>query len=99
MTENYGRVDPAQREAEEWLGRVIARTLVVVAIFAALGLAIPSAEVFAWFSVGVALLIPIARVFWLAVRWARLRDARYVWAAVALLILIAVGPVIAAVSR
>jgi len=39
--------------------------------------------------------IPIVRVGWLVKRWAGQRDTKYAWAAVVLLALVAVGPVIA----
>ncbi|MFM2114013.1 MAG: hypothetical protein RL643_971 [Actinomycetota bacterium] len=97
MSDSYGRVDPAQRDAEERLGVVISRVLLAVGLLAALGLVIPGGSGFAWAAVVVAVAIPIVRVIWLTVRWAKLKDTRFVWAAVALLLLIAVGPIIALV--
>lgn len=94
----YGRVDPTQHLAEERLGRVIARVLVVVGILATASLIVPNGEVVGWVAVGIATAIPVARVLWLAIRWSRLRDKPYVLAAVILLVLIAVGPVVAWVS-
>jgi hypothetical protein len=91
----YGRVDPTQHLAEERLGRVISRVLVVVGILAAASLIIPDGEVVGWVAVGIATAIPVARILWLAVRWARLRDRPYVLAAIILLVLIAVGPAVA----
>lgn len=97
MSDSYGRVDPAQRDAEERLGVVISRVLLAVGLLATLGLVIPGGSGFAWAAVVVAVAIPIVRVIWLTVRWAKLKDTRFVWAAVALLLLIAVGPIIALV--
>ena len=95
MSDMYGTVDPTQHDAEERLGVLIARTLAVVGVLAALGLLIPGGGGLAWAAVAIAVAIPVLRVMWLAVRWARLKDSRYVWAAVVLLVLIAVGPIIA----
>lgn len=94
----YGTVDPTQHAAEEWLGRLISRSLVVVGVLAFLGLVLSDLRWLAWTAVALATAIPVARVLWLAVRWAKIRDQRYVWAAVVLLALIAVGPIIALVS-
>lgn len=95
MTPQYGRVDPSQHDAEERLGRVISRTLIVIAVLAIVGIAVPGGDPVALVGIGVAAAIPIGRVAWLAWRWARIRDMRYMWAAVLLLVLIAAGPVIA----
>jgi hypothetical protein len=97
VSDTYGRVDPSQHDAEERLGVVISRVLLVVGVLAAVGLAIPGGAGFAWAAVVVAVAIPIVRVMWLTLRWSKLKDSRYVWAAVALLALIAVGPIIALV--
>lgn len=98
MSSEFGTVDPAQHAAEERLGRVIARVLIVVGVLAAVSLVMPSGDVVGWISVSIAMAIPVARVGWLAIRWARIRDTRYVIAAVILLALIAVGPVVALLS-
>ena len=37
----------------------------------------------------------LVRVAWLIKRWSTLRDMKYVWWAVLLLVLVAVGPVLA----
>jgi hypothetical protein len=50
-------------------------------------------------AVGAVTAIPIARVAWLVVRWARVRDWRYVAVALLLLALVAVGPVVALLQR
>ncbi|MFM2182984.1 MAG: hypothetical protein RJB61_1278 [Actinomycetota bacterium] len=91
----YGTVDPTQRVAEERAGRVISRVLLVAAVVAAVGLIAPWGDPLALAAIVVVGAIPIARVAWLAWRWARIRDMRYMWAAVMLLVLIAAGPVIA----
>ena len=98
MSNDYGTVDPTQNAAEERLGRVIARVLIVVGVLAAVSLVMPNGDVVGWISVSIAMAIPVARVGWLAIRWARIRDTRYVIAAVILLVLIAVGPVVALLS-
>lgn len=95
MSAPYGRVDPTQHDAEERLGRVIERTLVVVAVLSVLGILVPGGDPIAIAGIAVAAAIPIARVAWLAWRWARIGDRPYMWAAVLLLALIATGPVIA----
>lgn len=91
----YGTVDPTQHAAEERVGRVISRVLVVAAVVAGVGLIAPWGDPLAWAAIVAVGAIPIARVAWLAWRWARIRDMRYTWAAVLLLVLIAAGPVIA----
>lgn len=98
MSSNYGRVDPTQHAAEERLGRVIARVLLVVGVLAAVSLVLPNGDVVGWVAVTIAMAVPVARVGWLAVRWAQIRDTRYVIAAIILLLLIAVGPVVALIS-
>ncbi|MFZ9109557.1 MAG: hypothetical protein ACO21F_06660 [Ilumatobacteraceae bacterium] len=98
MSSDYGTVDPTQNAAEERLGRLIARVLIVVGVLAAVSLVMPNGDVVGWISVSIAMAIPVARVGWLAIRWARIRDTRYVIAAVILLVLIAVGPVVALLS-
>jgi len=67
-------------------------------VLAAVSLVMPNGDVVGWISVSIAMAIPVARVGWLAIRWARIRDTRYVIAAVILLVLIAVGPVVALLS-
>jgi hypothetical protein len=94
----YGRVDPTQHAAEERLGRMIAASLMVVAVLALLGLVLENVQWLAWSAVWLALTIPVARVAWLTWRWSKVRDLKYVWATVVLLGLIAVGPIIALVS-
>ena len=72
--------------------------LIVVGVLAAVSLVMPNGDVVGWISVSIAMAIPVTRVGWLAIRWARIRDTRYVIAAVILLALIAVGPVVALLS-
>ena len=98
MSSDFGTVDPTQHAAEERLGRVITRVLILVGALAAVSLVMPNGDVVGWISVSIAMAIPVARVGWLVVRWARIRDTRYVVAAVILLVLIAVGPVVALLS-
>jgi hypothetical protein len=98
VSSDYGTVDPTQNAAEERLGRVIARVLIAVGVLAAVSLVMPNGDVVGWISVSIAMAIPVGRVGWLAVRWARIRDTRYVIAAVILLMLIAVGPAVALFS-
>lgn len=91
----YGRVDPTQSGAEERVGLVTSRTLVLVAVLCGLGVIVPGGGWLAAVGIGVVTAIPLVRVAWLAVRWARIRDTRYVVVAVVLLALIAVGPIVA----
>lgn len=95
----FGRVDPTQAAAEERVGFVTSRSLLVVAVACALGVAVPGATWLAAVGIGVVTAIPLVRVAWLAVRWARIGDLRYVVVAVALLVLVAVGPVVALLTR
>jgi hypothetical protein len=95
----FGRVDPTQAAAEETAGLVTARSLIVVAVLCAVGVVVPGATWVAAAGIGIVTAIPLVRVAWLAVRWARIRDARYALVAVALLVLVAVGPVVALLTR
>lgn len=95
MIGEYGRVDPSQHDAEERVGRVIARVIVVAAVLAVLGIALPGGDPIAVAGICLAAAVPIARVAWLAIRWARIGDLRFMWAAVLLLVLIGAGPLIA----
>lgn len=91
----YGNVDPGQHDAEERLGNVIRWVLLVAALIAAVGLLVPGGEPVATVSIFLVAAVPIARVAWLVVRWARIGDRRYMGAAAGLLVLIAAGPLIA----
>lgn len=95
-----GRPDPSQAAAEERVGRAIQALLVVVAVFAALGASLGDAgHVLEWAAVGTITAIPLVRVAWLVVRWTRQRDWRFVASALLLLVLVAVGPVVALLQR
>ncbi len=89
------RVDPTQAAAEERVGSLVSRALVVVAILALVGVVVPGASWVAGIGVGLVTAIPVLRVIWLIGRWVRIRDMRYVWAGVVLLALIVVGPALA----
>ena len=91
------RVDPGQATAEERAGRTVQWVLAVVAVLAVAGLVVGgrTGTVLEWSAVAVVIAIPLVRVAWLAVRWSRLRDWRYVAVAVLLLVLVAVGPIVA----
>lgn len=89
------RVDPGQAVAEERLGERIGRVLVVVAALAIAGLVVPGARWLDGVAIGVLVAIPLVRVAWLAVRWWAIRDRRYALAAVVLLVLVAIGPLVA----
>ena len=94
---NEPRVDPTQADAEERLGFVIRNVLVSVAVLALIGVLLPVRLGEPVESVAVALVIaiPFGRVGWLMFRWWKQRDFRFVrWAAL-LLVLVAVGPVLA----
>jgi hypothetical protein len=95
-----GRPDPSQAAAEERVGRAIQAVLVAVAVAAAVGAALGDAgRALEWTAVVVITAIPLARVGWLAVRWSRQRDWRFVALAVLLLVLVALGPVTALLQR
>jgi hypothetical protein len=85
------RVDPGQATAEERAGRTVQWVLAV----AGLVVGGRTGKVLEWSAVAVVIAIPLVRVAWLAVRWSRLRDWRYVAVAVLLLVLVAVGPIVA----
>lgn len=95
-----GRPDPSQGAAEERVGRAIQALLVVVAVLAAAGAALGhDGHALEWSAVATITAIPLVRVAWLAVRWARQRDWRFVASAVLLLVLVAIGPVVALLQR
>jgi len=95
-----GRPDPTQAAAEERIGRVVQGVLIAVAIAAAAGAVMGDAgHVLEWGAVAAITAIPLLRVAWLAVRWSRQRDWRYVALALLLLALVAVGPVTALLQR
>ena len=91
------RVDPTQAAAEERLGLVVWRTLLVAAALALVGVLLPSevGEPIEIAAIAIVTAIPLVRVAWLIKRWSALRDMKYVWWAVLLLVLVAVGPVLA----
>ena len=95
------RVDPGQAAAEERAGRTVQRVLVVVAVLAVAGLVVGggTGEVLQWLAVAAVIAIPLVRVAWLAVRWSIQRDWRYVAVAIMLLVLVAVGPIVALLQR
>jgi low temperature requirement protein LtrA len=91
------RVDPTQAGAEERVGLAISATLLVAAVLALVGVVVPGdwGTGLATAAIAIVTAIPIVRVGWLVKRWAGQRDTKYAWAAVVLLALVAVGPVIA----
>lgn len=95
------RVDPTQAAAEERIGMIISATLIVTAVLALVGVVIPGdwGSGMATAAIVIVTAIPIARVGWLVARWAGQRDSRYAWAAVVLLVLVAIGPTIAFFQR
>jgi len=95
-----GRPDPSQSAAEDRAGRVIQASVVVAAVLAASGAALgDAARLLEWGAVAVITAIPLARVGWLAFRWARQRDWRFAALAALLLVLVAIGPVTALLQR
>ena len=91
------RVDPTQARAEERAGLVVWRVLLSAASLALIGVLLPSdigkpVEIAA---ISIVTAIPLLRVAWLIKRWSSLRDLKYVRWAVLLLVLVAVGPVLA----
>ncbi|MFM9085703.1 MAG: hypothetical protein ACKORC_04445 [Acidimicrobiia bacterium] len=89
------RVDPGQAAAEERVGALVGRVLVAVAVLAAVGAVVPAARWLAGVAIGVLVASPLARVAWLARRWWAIGDRRFALVAVALLALVAVGPLAA----
>ena len=91
------RVDPTQALAEERAGLLVWRTLLVACALALIGVVLPvrfgkPLEIAA---IVIVTAIPLVRVMWLIKRWWGLHDTKFVWWAVALLALVAVGPVLA----
>ena len=95
------RVDPTQAGAEERVGLAISGTLIVAAVLALVGVLVPGewGTGVAAAAIVIVTAIPIVRVGWLVKRWAGQRDTKYAWAAVVLLALVAVGPIIALVQH
>lgn len=91
------RVDPTQAAAEEKAGLVVWRTLLFGAGLALIGVLLPSrfGKPLEIAAIAMVTAIPLLRVVWLIRRWTSLRDMKYVRWAVLLLILVAVGPVLA----
>jgi hypothetical protein len=91
------RVDPTQAAAEERAGQLVWRALLFGAGLALIGVLLPSRSGRPLEIVAIAIVtaIPLLRVAWLIKRWTNLQDMKYVWWAVLLLVLVAVGPVLA----
>lgn len=95
------RVDPTQAGAEERVGLAISGTLVVAAVLALVGVMVPGdrGTGLAAAAIIIVTAIPIVRVGWLVKRWVGQRDMKFAWAAVVLLALVAVGPIIAFIQH
>ena len=91
------RIDPTQAFAEERAGLLVWRTLLAAAALALVGVLLPAeiGEPIEIAALAIVTGIPLVRVAWLIKRWSSLRDMKYVWWAVLLLALVAVGPVLA----
>jgi hypothetical protein len=91
------RVDPSQAVAEERAGQLVWRTLLFAAALALVGVLLPSriGKPVEIASISIVVAIPLLRVVWLIKRWSSVRDTRYVRWAILLLVLVAVGPVLA----
>lgn len=91
------RIDPTQALAEERAGLLVWRTLLASAALALVGVLLPTeiGEPIEIAAIAIVTGIPLVRVAWLIKRWSSLRDMKYVWWAVLLLALVAVGPVLA----
>lgn len=91
------RVDPTQAVAEERAGLVVWRILLAAAALALVGVLLPTeiGEPIEITAIAIVTAIPLVRVAWLITRWFRLRDMKFVWWAVLLLMLVAVGPALA----
>jgi hypothetical protein len=90
------RVDPSQALAEERVGLVVWRTLLVASGLALVGVLLPYrfGKPFEILAIAVVTAIPLVRVAWLIKRWRAIDDMKYVWWAVALLALVAIGPLL-----
>lgn len=100
MSASTGRPNPMQARSDERAGRAVQLVVVAVALMAATGAALgDSGRALEWAAIATITAIPLVRVAWLAVRWSRERDWRFVVMALILLVLVAVGPVTALLQR
>ena len=92
---------PGQRDPKAGRQRLLVRFLVVCVVVAGvasvLALVLPGAagRAAAIVSIAVVLGAPLTRVGWLAVRWAHKGDGRFALAAAAVLVVVAVGVLLA----
>jgi len=95
-----GHPDSRQPQVDERMGRAIQALLVVAAVLATAGVALgEQGHLLEWGAVLILLALPLLRVAWLALLWARQRDWRFAALASLLLILAAVGPITALLQR
>ena len=85
---------------DDRVGGYLRAAFVVAFALAVAGLALPGSagRVAAWAMVVILIAAPFARVAWLASRWAHAPDWRFFGAAVGLLVLTAVGALVAALT-
>ena len=91
------RVDPTQAAAEERVGLLVWRALLFSGALALVGVLLPSriGKPLEIAAIAIVTAVPLLRVAWLVKRWMAIGDATYVRWAVLLLLLVAVGPVLA----
>lgn len=85
---------------DDWVSRLLRAAVILAFALAVAGLALPGSagRVAAWAMVVTLIAVPFARVAWLATRWAHAPDWRFFGAAVSLLVLTAVGAIVAALT-
>ena len=83
------RIDEALPPGLDIIEVVVALALVGVLLPSRIGMPVEIA------SISIVVAIPLLRVVWLIKRWSSVRDTRYVRWAILLLVLVAVGPVLA----
>ncbi len=86
-----------RRGRQRHLIRALDVAVLLVGAVAALALVVPPAlgEQLAWSVVAVVAAVPVGRVAWLAVRWARLGDLRYATIAAWLIVVVTGGALLA----
>ncbi len=90
----------AAPSGDDWVATYLRAAVVLAFALAVAGLALPgsSGRFAAWAMVVTLISVPFVRVAWLASRWAHAPDWRFFAAAVGLLVLTAVGAVVAALT-
>ncbi len=87
----------AQGPANRRMAVVLQRATLVALVVALAGVAVPGAagEGIAWVAFGLVIAVPLGRICWLAARWASRREWLFSLLAVALVVIVSVGGVLA----